>query len=175
MIRVTPITFPAKRLCYSPPQIMKKFLAVAVLVVACVAAHAGTWGILDYDEDSQSLTLQHDGVTYITGCFEHVEPTPMADDDSRGVRAGWHAEWSTKDSFPCLVLAALVGKSLPDYTTPAAMERDSYAVEIAPAGIFIQHKLWEIPKHDPTAPSAYDSGGRDHEWWQLIVRHATVK
>jgi len=154
---------------------MKKILVVAVLAVASNATHAGTWRILGYDENSQRLTLQHDDVTYTTECVQHVEPTLQADDDSHGIGAGWHGEWSTKESFPCFVLATLVGKSLPDYTTPDAMQRYSYAVEIAPPGIFIRHKLWDIPKHDPTEYSVYDAGGRAHEWWQLSVTHATAK
>jgi hypothetical protein len=62
--------------------------------------HAGTWRILGYDESSPSLTLQHDDVTYITQCFQHLEPSLEANSDSRGIRAGWHSEWSTKDWFP---------------------------------------------------------------------------
>lgn len=109
---------------------MKRFLAGAVMIAASVAAHAGTWRVLGYDESSQSLRMQHDGVTYAAECLQHVEPSPEADDDSHGIRAGWHAELSTQEVFPCLSLAALVGKNLPEYTTPAAMQFDSFAVEI---------------------------------------------
>jgi hypothetical protein len=54
------------------------------------------------------------------------------------------------------------------------MPFDAYAVEIAPAGIFIRHKLYDVQKKDPTAYSVYDTDGRDHEWWPLTVSHATV-